>query len=232
MRLIPLVAAVLLLSYGPAIAQDWEGFVSKDDGFSANYPGKPKVETVSYATEYRQTLPGRVYSAQDAIGRYSTTVVDYRGVEALHNATVAKCRAANGANGQDGDACQNDFRVDVAGAMDYAAWNLMKRDGVKTTQYMWYFLEMVGGRLLQMTNADQSRSFAVIHQHAGRLYIHQATVNKGMPEPILFMQSLGFVDEQGRNVRYKTFYTEGYGEWMFPHPIPPRTARDPIYTAP
>lgn len=225
MRLIPLVVAAFILST-PAFAQDWEPFVSAEDGFSANFPGKPKVETIVYDTEYRQKLPGRVYSAQDVMGRYSTTVVDYRGVEKLHNDTVAKCRAAKGANGFDGDACQNDFRVDVAGAMDYAAWNFMRRDGVRITQYMWYFLEIVSGRLLQLTNADQSRTFAVIHQHAGRLYIHQATVTKGMPEPILFMQNLGFVDEQGRNVRYRTFYTEGYGEWQFPHAIPPRTARD------
>ena len=231
MRLIPLVAAVVLSTSMPALAQDWMEFVSKEDGFSANYPGTPKVETIVYPTEYRHQLPARVYTAADAMGRYSTTVVDYRNIEKLHNDTVAKCQAAKGANGFDGDACQNDFRVDVAGAMDYAAWNLMKRDGVKVTHFMWYFLEMVGGRLIQMTNADQSRTFAALHQHAGRLYIHQVTVNRGMPEPILFMQSLGFVDEEGRNVRYQTFYTEGYGEWKFPHPVPPRTARN-IYREP
>jgi hypothetical protein len=51
-----------------------------------------------------------------------------------------------------------------------------------------------------------------------------------MPEPILFMQNLGFVNAQGKNVRYKTFYTEGYGaEWNFPTtPTPPRNERDII----
>ncbi len=101
----------------------------------------------------------------------------------------------------------------------------MKRDGVRLTHYMWYFNEMVAGRLLQITNADQSRTFAVIHQHAGRLYIHQATVAARTPEPVLFMQNLGFVNEEGRSIRYTTFYTEGYGEWRFPHPVPPRTVR-------
>jgi hypothetical protein len=65
-----------------------------------------------------------------------------------------------------------------------------------------------------------------MHQHAGRLYIHTATVTRGLPGPILFLQSLGFVDEAARNVRYETLYTEGYGEWKFPHPVPPRTVRD------
>jgi hypothetical protein len=229
MRIIA-IAALLLSVPVSGVAQDrvedWTPFVSREDGFSANYPGGPKVEAISYATEYRQTLPGRVYGAADAMGRYSTTVVDYRGAEKLHNDAVAKCQAAKGANFQDGDACQNDFRVEVAGAMDHAAWNVMKRDGVTLTHYMWYFNEMVAGRLLQLTNPDQSRTYTVIHQHAGRLYIHQATVNRGSPEPILFMQSIGWVDDEGRSIRYRSFYTEGYGEWQFPHPIPPRTVRD------
>lgn len=228
MRLIACTVAAIMLGPGTALAQDWARFVSTDDGFSATFPGTPTVDAITYETEYRQRLPARVYSAQDSMGRYSTTVVDYRGLEKLHSDTVATCRAAKGANGLDGDACQNDFRVDVAGAMDNAAWNLMKRDGVRTTHYMWYFLELVAGRLLQLTSPDQSRTFAVIHQHDGRLYIHQATVPPRMPEPILFMQNLGFVNEKGLNIRYKTFYTEGYGaEWHFPIATkPPHTLRD------
>ncbi len=225
MRLLILApAALIMLMASPAFAQDWARFVSAEDGFSATFPGKPSVQTTTWTTEYRQTLPARVYSAEDALGRYSTTVVDYRGVEKLHIDAVAKCRAAKG----DGDSCQNDFRVDVAGAMDYAAWTFMRKDGVKTTHYMWYFLEIVAGKLLQLTNPDLSRTFVVIHQHDGRLYIHQASVKPKMPEPILFMQNLGFVNEKGLNIRYKTFYTEGYAaEWQFPTvPKPPRTERD------
>jgi len=227
MRLPALIPAALMLSLAqPAFAQDWARFVSPEDGFSANYPGKPKAETTTYLTQYRQTLPAKVYSAADALGRYTTTVVDYRGIEKMHNDRAAKCQAAKGANQQDGDTCQNDFRVDVAGATDHAVWNYMKRDGVKITSYMFYFVELVSGRLLQMTNADKTRTFAAIHQHAGRLYIHEATVPSGMPEPILFMQSLGWADEKGLAIRYRGIYTEGYGEWKFPHEPPPFTVRD------
>jgi hypothetical protein len=102
----------------------------------------------------------------------------------------------------------------------------MKRDGVTITHYMFYFVELVSGRLLQMTNADKTRTYAAIHQHAGRLYIHQATVSTGMPEPILFMQSLAWADDKGLAIRYRTIYTEGYGEWKFPHEPPPFTVRD------
>jgi hypothetical protein len=222
-----MVPAALILSLsGPAFAQDWTRAVSTEDGFSANYPGQPKVETTTYVSEYRQTLPAKVYSAADALGRYSTTVVDYRNIEKLHADRAAKCQASKGANLQDGDSCQNDFRVDVAGATDFAVWNFMKRDGVRMTHYMFYFVELVSGRLLQMTNPDKSRTYAAVHQHAGRLYIHQATVPPDMPEPILFMQSLAWADEKGLAIRYRTMYTEGYGEWKFPSPLPPHTVRD------
>lgn len=223
MRVIPLIpAALMVLLAHPALAQDWARFVSPEDGFSANYPGRPKVETTTYTTEYRQQLPGKVFSATDALGRYSTTVVDYRNLEKLHADRAAKCRAAQG----DGDTCQNDFRLDVAGATDHAVWNFMQRDGVKITHYMFYFVELVSGRLLQMTNPDKTRTFAAIHQHEGRLYIHQATVAAGMPDPILFMEGLTWADEKGLAIRYRTMYTEGYGEWKFPHERPPFTVRD------
>ncbi|HKH70443.1 MAG TPA: hypothetical protein VKA59_03795 [Vicinamibacterales bacterium] len=227
MRFRPLIpVALIVCASQSALAQEWTRFVSPEDGFSANYPGKPKIETTTYLSEYRQTLPAKVYNAADALGRYTTTVVDYRGIEKLHADRAAKCQASKGANQQDGDTCQNDFRVDVAGATDHAVWNYLKRDGVKITHYMFYFVELVSGRALQMTNADKTRSFAAIHQHAGRLYIHEATVSPGMPEPILFMQSLAWADDKGLAIRYRTLYTEGYGEWKFPHEPPPFTVRD------
>jgi hypothetical protein len=223
--MIPAALSIIFLSQ-PALAQDWMRFVSPEDGFSSNYPGQPKVEVITYTSQYRQPLPARVFTAADALGRYSTTVVDYRNIEKLHADRAAKCQAAKGSNQRDGDTCQNDFRVDVAGATDFAVWNFIKQDNVKLTSYMFYFVELVSGRLIQMTNADKSRTYAAVHQHAGRLYIHQATVPPGMPDPILFMQSLAWSDEKGLAIRYRSIYTEGYGEWKFPAPQPPHTLRD------
>ena len=222
MRLITLMsAAVILCGTGTAFGQDWAPYFSVEDGFSATFPGEPTVEEITYETEYRMTLPGRVHRSSDRRGQYSTTVIDYRNILTMHNEAADRCRAANGANGLDGDSCQNDGRVEVLGAMDFAAWNYMKRDGVKTTHFMWYFLEIVAGKLLHLDNPDGSRTYAVIHQHEGRLYIHEALVQPGQPEPVLFMQNLGFLNEAGESVRYRTMYTEGYGEWEFPNPNPP-----------
>jgi hypothetical protein len=225
MRSIPLIAAAILVT-APAQAQDWMTMIATEDGFRANYPGEPKVESFTYDTEFHMGLPGRVYRAADALGAYTTTVVDYRQAQRLHDERSAKCLAANGANQQDGDTCQNDFTMEVAGATDHAASVFLKRDGVKVTQYGTYFLDRVTGRLLQLTNPDKSRTYAAIHQHAGRLYIHEATVPAGMPEPILFMQSLAWVNEKGQAIRYRTLYTEGYGDWQFLQPAPPHTLRD------
>jgi hypothetical protein len=226
MRLIPLLSVALAAS-APLSAQDWQTTTVTEDGFRANFPGQPAVEPITYETEFRLKLPARVYRAADALGRYSTTVVDYRDVERAHNERSASCLAAGGANQQDGDTCQNDFVMEVAGAMDYAAATYLKRDGVKITHFGTYFLDMVLGRLIQLTNPDGSRTYAAIHQHAGRLYIHEATVPAGMPEPILFWQSLAWVNGEGKAIRYRTLYTEGYADWRFPQPTaPPHALRD------
>lgn len=226
MRLVPLITVALVASMSLS-AQDWQTTTVPEDGFRANFPGQPTVERVAYETEFRLSLPGRVYRAADALGRYATTVIDYRDVERLHNERSSTCLAARGADQRDGDTCQNDFVMEVAGAMDHAAAAFLKQGGVTITHYGTYFLDMVAGRLIQLTNPDRSRSYVAIHQHAGRLYIHEATVPAAMPEPILFQQSLAWVNDEGKAIRYRTLYTEGYADWRFPQPTaPPHTLRD------
>jgi hypothetical protein len=226
MRLIPLILAALIVTL-PVFAQDWTTTMVTEDGFRSNFPGEPLVESIRYETEFRLSLPGRVYRAADALGAYSTTVVDFRDTQRLHDERSRKCLAARGANQQDGDTCQNDFVMGIAGAIDHAAAKFLMRDGAKVTHFGTYFLDMVVGRLIQLTNPDRSRTYAAIHQHAGRLYIHEATVPEGLPEPILFLQSLAWVDADGKAIRYRTLYTEGYADWRFPQPTaPPHTLRD------
>ena len=59
------------------------------------------------------------------------------------------------------------------------------------------------------------------------LWALEATVPAAMPEPILFEQGLAWVDADGRAIRYRTLYTEGYADWKFPQPVPPpHTLRD------
>src|SRR6267142_941454 len=83
----------------------------------------------------------------------------------------------------------------------------------------------VDGHQLQLTNnADKSRTFAGIYMHGNKLYITEATVPAGYPEPGLFQQSLGWLDESGIGLRYQFVYIN---EAIFINgvPAPPRVDR-------
>ncbi len=220
MRRISVVTAALLLAIsGPSVAQEWIQYASRPDAFGVNFPSEPKVQDITYPTEYGITLPGRVYSVENASSRYSVTVVEYTNAEAIHTARAEQCRKKGG----EGDACQNDWRADVQGSIVYASWKFMQRNA-KVTHYARSNVDQVEGHQLQLLNPDGSRTFAAIHRHGTRLYILEATVPKGAPAPGLFQQSLEFLSEEGKPIRYRTFYTTGYSEeWKFPAAPPPRT---------
>jgi len=203
---------------GPSFAQEWIQYASRTDFFGVNFPGEPQVQDITYPTEYGITLPGRVYRVENGPSRYSVTVVDYNDAEKMHTARAEQCRK----NGGEADACQNDWRSDVQGSIVHASWRFFQRDA-KVTHYAWYVSDVIEGHRLQLTNADGSRTFAAIHRHGTRLYILEGTVPSGAPAPGLFQQSLLFLDEEGKPVRYRTYYTTGYSqEWKFPAPPPPR----------
>lgn len=211
MRLIPLIAAALsLLTAEPCFAQGWIEFASRSDFFSINFPGEPKVRDIAYRSEYSITLPGRVYSHEDGANRYSVTVVDYSNAEKLHVERLKNCKAELG----DGDSCNNPARTDVRGAMIYAVWAFFQRNA-KVTDYGYSNVDLVEGHRLQLTNADGSRTFVTIHMHENRLYIIEGTVPARSPAPGLFQQSLGFLDKDGKTIRYQSIYSNGF-------PPPPR----------
>jgi hypothetical protein len=212
-------AAFILLLSGPSFAQEWIQYQSRTDFFGVNFPGEPKVQDITYPTEYDITLPGRVYTAASGASRYSVTVVNYADAEKIHTARAELCRKKGG----EGDACQNDWRGEVQGAIVYASWKFFQRNA-KVTHYAWYNSDQVEGHRLQLLNPDESRTFAAIHRHGTRLYILEASVPKGMPAPGLFQQSLQFLDESGKPLRYQSYYTTGYSQgWTFPTPPPPRS---------
>ena len=206
MRLIPLVAAAIsLLTSGPCFAQDWIEYRNQADFFSVNFPGEPKVRDISYRTEYSITLPGRVYSVENGPTRYSVTVVDYATLESREAERVKNCKAAGG----DGDSCNDHSLADMRGAIVYATWNFIQRDA-KVTFFSYSNVDRVEGHELQLTNADRSRTFVSIHMHENRLYILEGTVPAGSPAPALFQTSLGFLDKDGKGIRYDTPYSNGF----------------------
>ncbi|MCY3842491.1 MAG: hypothetical protein OXH69_02985, partial [Acidobacteria bacterium] len=58
-------------------------------------------------------------------------------------------------------------------------------------------------------------TFVSIYMHENKLYVAEGTVPRGYPEPALFQQSLGWLDENGNGLRYESPYNNGF-------PAPPR----------
>lgn len=204
MHATPLVTATLvLLMAGPAAAQDWSEYTSRDDLFTVNFPGRPEIRETTYASEYGVKLPSRVYSAGSATGRYSVTVVDYRTVQQIHATRLEGCHEA------DVNLCTNPYINELRGAMDFAAWSFMQRDA-RLTDYAYYNADRVEGRRLQLLNRDGTRTFAAINMHDNRLYIIEGTVPANLPPPGLFQQSIGWVDKDGIRIRYEAIYANMY----------------------
>ena len=214
-----MTAAFVLAVTGIASAQAFTEFISRQDFFAVSFPGAPSVQETTWASQEGITLPARVYRVENARGRYSMTVVDYKDAEKLHAERSAQCQKNKG----EGDACMNSWRGDVAGAIVWATSKFIMQPNVKVTFYSWWVADLVPGQMVQLLNADESRTFAVVNMHGTRLYVLEATVPRGAPAPGVFQQSLMFLDDQGKVIRYRNYYSPTYSdEWKFPAPAPPR----------
>jgi hypothetical protein len=217
-RFIPLVSTALLLSIsGPLFAQEWIEFASREDRFTCNFPTKPKVTETSYRSQHEADLPARIYTATQGQSRYQVTVVDFNQAQRILTEKAKSCPAgAEPCLGAPGD--EGHWKSDIRGAIDYASWQIMKRDA-KLTLFVWGVVDQVEGRQLQLTNnSDKSRTFVGIYMHQNKLYITEGTVPAGYPEPGLFQQSLGWLDENGVGLRYQSIYSNNY-------PAPPAVNR-------
>lgn len=220
MRRTPLMSAAFVLSIsGPSVAQEWIEFASPQDRFTCNFPSQPRVTETTYRSKHGADLPARIYSATQGQSRYSVTVVDYSQAQRILTEKAKTCPAGAetciGSAGNEGH-----WRDDVRGAVVSASFKFMQRDA-KLTGYEWNLVDQVEGYQLQLTNnADKSRTFAGVYMHENKLYVVEGTVPAGYPEPALFNQSLGWLDENGIGLRYQSIYSNGW-------PAPPRVKRNP-----
>ena len=216
MRSIPLAAAALIiLIAAPSFAQEWTDYVNRGDFFAVNLPGEPKVKDITWQGEYIVKYPARVYTADAGKDRYSVTVVDYTDALKKHQEQVKICKAAGG----DGDQCQERSSTDMRSALLYASWGIIEKDpAAKLTHLVYTQADRVEGDDVHLTHPDGSRTFASVFMHEDRLYILEATVPKGEPQPLIFQQSMRFLDKDGKSIRYDSPYTNGF-------PAPPRARR-------
>jgi hypothetical protein len=219
MRLSSAVTAAVVLSLSsPALAQEWTEFISKEDRFATNFPGPPRITETTFKSQFGADLPARVYSATLGSSRFSLMVVDYRPIEKILTEKAKACPAGAetclGGTNAGSSTGAGYWKVDVAGAITYATWQIMQRDA-KVTELIWTNIDLVEGHMLHLTNKDQSRTFVSIFMHENKLYVGEATVPAGDPEPGLFQQALGWIDENGDSIRYQTLYHNGF-------PAPPR----------
>ena len=189
-------AAYLLLLAQPLFAQEWAEYRNLEDRFAVSAPGDPKSEKIQWKSEYDSIFPGTVYRWQVGANRYSVTVVDYSDSEAIFNAK----------HHSDDFQLAAYWQIDIVGSIAYAATQYRQKPGVKVTFDAFHYVNLVTGHELQLTNPDQSRTFAAIYLHENRLYIFDATVAKGMPPPLIFQQSMEFLDADGKSIRYRTYY--------------------------
>jgi len=160
-----------------------------------NFPDGPTVTETSYASEYGATLPARVYTVRKGASLHSVTVVDFTDAERIYRELPDRTDEANNSS-----LWLYDQRASVA----YAARNFRLRGG-EITYDAWHHIDLVEGHQLQITNADQSRTYASMYLHDGRLYILEATVPPGSLPQGLFQQSLTFLDAAGQRIRYQLF---------------------------
>jgi len=212
MRVTPLMFAVLLAMSGSAFAQDWDLYINKEDGFKVVFPGQPRMTTTTFKSEYGVDLPTHVYSANRGQERYSMTVVDYNAApQLLDEKAKLTCRPGDERSCGLQQAGRGYWKEDMAGALLWATYGFIQRDG-KMTHLAYAWQDLVWGHEIQMLNPDGSRTFAFIAMHKNKLYILEGTAPKGNPPPVLFQQSMGYVDKDGNGIRYQTIYSnEIYG---------------------
>lgn len=188
------IASLLLVS-GSALAQRWMPFESREDGFRMMIPGEFTREDVDYKTEYGIVVPARVYTHENAAGRYTMTVVDYRDSQRLHEARIKEL---------DDVYLPIYGQVDVRASVAFAARKIRER--AASIEYdNYHYINRVDGHQLQTTNPDGTRTYAGIYLHRSRLYVLEATVNPGYPPGGMFQQSLEFIDENGEPYAYRNF---------------------------
>lgn len=220
MPIAAILFALLLTMPGVAAAQEWDVYVNQQDSFTVNFPGQPKITEITWRSQLGYMLPARVYAAEKGRERYTVTVVDYAKLEEQGIARWKACPPGN-AQCRDGGTTIGPgyWKQDERGAMAYAAAKYITNAAYDVTDYAWDWQDMVEGFHLQL-KSQGTRTMVYIAMHDRKLYILEAAVPEDYPEPGLFTHSMGYLDKEGKRIRYtETVYSNSYhGLGVYPRP--------------
>ena len=132
MRLTPLISTVLAISVSaPLFAQEWVEFANREDRVTCLFPTQPTVTETKYQSQHEAMLPARVYTATQGKSTFKVTVVDYNQARPILTEKAKSCPAgAEPCLGGPGD--EGHWKADIRGAIEWASWQLMKRDAKLT----------------------------------------------------------------------------------------------------
>jgi hypothetical protein len=191
--MLPPIALLAFVSTQVSAQLQWAEFRDESQFFSVNFPAEPVITDVPYASEYGATFPSKVYTVESDGYFYSVTVIDFTDAREIYLELPDKTDEASS---------QWLWLYDQLGATASMARKFRERGG-EVTFDAWNHIDFVEGHQLQITNPDQSRTFAGIYLHHSRLYVLEATVPSGALPPGLFQQSITFLDENGVRIRYE-----------------------------
>jgi len=178
MRVVRLITAVVAVCLSSAVyAPAWSEYINREEFFTVNFPGDPKVTEVPYKTEKGTALKARVFTANApagsiTAGRYAMTVVDYSSAPAEFATSVAEAAKTYRAKGTP--------TYDDTGNVDRIK---TQRQTIETSKMTYIMTEILA--------------------HGTRLYIVEAETAMNVPPPAQFQASVQILDETGARIRYE-----------------------------
>jgi hypothetical protein len=178
MRFVSLIPAAVAVCLSSAVyAQAWSEYLNREEFFTVNFPGDPKVTEIPYKTEKGTALKAKVFTATApegsiTAGRYAMTVVDYSSAPGELSTAIAEAAKTYRAKGTP--------KYDEPGNVDR----------IKTQRQT-------------METANMTYLMTEILVHGTRLYIVEAETAMNVPPPAQFQASVQILDEKGDRIRYE-----------------------------
>ena len=191
----------------PRFAQEWIQYASKADLFGVNFPSEPKVQDIAYTTEFGITLPAT--SIAPTAGRaatrspWSTTRTPRRSTPREPSSARRTAERATRAR-TTGEATCRARSSSRRGSSSSGTPRSPTSHGPSTDRSKGQRAAAHQPRRLADLRRDLPARHASLYPRG-----HRAA---GAPAPGLFQQSMMFLDEEGKPIRYRSIYTTGYSE--------------------